>query len=618
MDGILLSHEIIHSLKHSKQAGMLLKLHLSKAFDKLSWTFIQDMLKAFGFCLPWIRWISSLISSSHLSILVNGFPSRPFKPSRGIRQGDPLSPFLFVLMAEGLGRHIKHALLSRKLKGISVHNSPATSHQQFVDDTMLFGYPSVQEASCLKSLLNDFSLASGTHINCAKSQIFFFHTPPSVKVAVTRILGFPTASLPSKYLGAPLTASSIKQPAWRSLLENLEARLNLWTYRSLNLASCATLIKSVLQAMPLYLFSILAVPKWVLKRIRNLQRDFLWGSSATNRKWALVKWSTVCMPKDKGGIGLRNPEQSNSIMNAKIWGHWITNPNKPWAKIWTEKYADNRPQEELIRLIPTGKGSLIWNAAKQHHQLIQQHSFWEIRNGSTARFWTDAWNQTPKLIDVLHPARITNRQEQQQEKVHQFWTQATMQGFRQWKQSDQILPHTNPRETEELDKELNKRCIKCNEGNDILRWGYRTKGTFSTSEAYYLIGNFPNPADPLWSKIWSFGSWPKIAHFLWLVGHQRILTWDKLRRRKFQGPSICLNCRQSEDTLQHLLNNCPLAQKIWEKVFFRCQKDGREENDIIQSLRQWPKLPYKSEILNHLWNLIPGMVLWNIWKERNN
>ena len=127
MDGILLTHEIIHSLKHSKQAGMLLKLDLSKAFDKLSWAYIQHMLKAFGFCSMWIHWIMSLITSTHFSILVNGIPSRPFKPSRGIRQGDPLSPFLFVLMAEGLGRHIKHALISHKLRGLSVHNTPASS-----------------------------------------------------------------------------------------------------------------------------------------------------------------------------------------------------------------------------------------------------------------------------------------------------------------------------------------------------------------------------------------------------------------------------------------------------------------------------------------------------------
>jgi hypothetical protein len=169
-------------------------------------------------------------------------------------------------MAEGLGRHIKNALHSHQLKGLSFHNTPANSHQQFVDDTLLFGYPSVQEASCFKTLLNDFSEASGTNLNCSKSQIFFFHTPPSVKITVTRILGFPSASLPSKYLGALLTASAIKHSSWRSLLEKLESRLNLWTHRNLSLANRVVLIKSVLQAMPLYLFSILAAPKWVLKK----------------------------------------------------------------------------------------------------------------------------------------------------------------------------------------------------------------------------------------------------------------------------------------------------------------------------------------------------------------
>lgn len=144
--------------------------------------------------------------------------------------------------------------------------------------------------------------------------------------------------------------------------------------------------------MPLYLFSILAVPKWVIKKIKSLQRNFLWGAMDINRKWALVKWTTTCKPKEKGGIGIRDPSHSNIIMCAKIWWQWLSAPNKPWATIWTAKYANHRPQEELIRFIPSEKGSLIWNAAKQHYLMIQQHSFWEVRNGRSTRFWMDAWN----------------------------------------------------------------------------------------------------------------------------------------------------------------------------------------------------------------------------------
>jgi len=281
-DGIILTHEIIHSLKQIKKPGMLIKIDLYKASDSISWEYLKKILKAFGFAPPWIRWISNLLSSSFFSILINGIPSPTFRPSRGIRQGDPLSPFLFVILAEGLGRSIKAAILSRKLRGLSIHQAPAVSHQQFVDDNMIFGHPSIQEARTFKSILDSFSKASGALINKVKSQVFFFNTPPYTQRAITRILGFSMASLPSNYLGAPLIASALKHSSWSSLLEKLEARLLQWTYRALNMASRIVLIKAVLQSMPLYLFSILAAPKWVLKNIKQLQCNFLWGSSGPN------------------------------------------------------------------------------------------------------------------------------------------------------------------------------------------------------------------------------------------------------------------------------------------------------------------------------------------------
>jgi hypothetical protein len=160
---------------------MLIKLDLSKAFDRASWQYLKAILESFGFDQGWVKWILNLTSSAFFSILVNGVPSAPFSPSRGIRQGDPLCPFLFVLMAEGLGRTISAAITDSSLKGLPLHNlQPALSPSQFVDDTLLLNSPSVKEALSLNSILSDFTDASGMSLNLDKSKLYFFNTPAPV------------------------------------------------------------------------------------------------------------------------------------------------------------------------------------------------------------------------------------------------------------------------------------------------------------------------------------------------------------------------------------------------------------------------------------------------------
>lgn len=173
-------------------------------------------------------------------------------------------------MAEGLAHSIKDAMSSQKIRGLSFPNTPAFTHQQFVDDNMLFGHPSVQEARKFNSLLTEFLEASGAKINKAKSQILFFHTPAVTQDSIALIFGFSIAVLTSRYLGAPMTDSTLKHSSWRMLLKKLEARLSSWTHKALNMVGRLVLIKAVLQSIPLHLFSILVAPKWVLKEIKHL------------------------------------------------------------------------------------------------------------------------------------------------------------------------------------------------------------------------------------------------------------------------------------------------------------------------------------------------------------
>ena len=142
LNNIIQAHEVVHSLKRNKQAGMIIQLDLEKAYDKLSWSYMREILRAYGFNHNWIRWVMSLVTTTNFSILLNGTPSRTFTPSRGLRQGDPLSPFLFVLMMEGLGRVIKVANVEGRIQGIKHTLDEATNaHRQLWMTQCYRAYP---------------------------------------------------------------------------------------------------------------------------------------------------------------------------------------------------------------------------------------------------------------------------------------------------------------------------------------------------------------------------------------------------------------------------------------------------------------------------------------------
>jgi hypothetical protein len=122
--------ELIHTLKTQRRGGVIIQLHLAKAYDKINWHYMVKTLESFGFAQHWINWIVRLVSTTSYSLLINGESTKPLCPSRGIRQGDPLSPFLFILMMEGLSRRIKSTTSAGEITGIKpFKNCPTSTHQ---------------------------------------------------------------------------------------------------------------------------------------------------------------------------------------------------------------------------------------------------------------------------------------------------------------------------------------------------------------------------------------------------------------------------------------------------------------------------------------------------------
>eukprot|EP00253_Pinus_taeda_P006873 PITA_06873 len=575
---------MIHSLHSRKEAGMLMQLDLSKAYDKVSWSYLEAVLETFGFSKQWIKWVLALIKSPRYSILVNGAPSAPLSPSKGIRQGDPLSPFLFVILMEGLSRLIAKKKAEGQIRGLQpIRSSPATTHQQFVDDTMLHGTPTVKEALAYRDILNLFNKASGMEINFSKSTIFFFNTHQAIQSHLSRLLGFKIGSLPSRYLGAPLT-------------------LKPWQ-----------------KAIPQYMLSISPALEGILDQMRSIQRSFLWSGNSEKKNWLLVAWKKLRKPKDKGGMNLVDPSVVNRICGAKIWWMWISDINLPWATLWKEKYRPNSSNLELIRMQETPNGSPTWNHAQANRSIVQNYSFWEIRNGSQALLWEDAWQQSPKLDTPLLQPLKQHTQNEGNFRVNQYWNPTSEDlEWREWT----IFNPTHNEDIQEtiqaLNQQILKRKIRMAAENDKLRWGPKGNRDFSLKEARSIIEREEQPDIMPWTdKVWDSLQWPKIRTFLWLLMQKKTLTWENLLKKGFRGPSRCPMCLKEAETMNHLFNSCDWASQLWHWMEEILEASDRNRDSIQETIINWRRNFSRIRRVDSIWKCTPGFIAWTIWKERN-
>lgn len=181
-DNILITHETLHYLKSSKaekRCSMVIKTDMSKAYDRIEWGFLEEVLKRLGFRRIWIGWVMECVTTVSYSFLVNGAVYGRVTPSRGLRQGDPFSPYLFILCTEVLSGLCKNAQIDGSLWGLQVtQKSPFVNHLLFADDTMLFCKTDVKNCKALKNILKRYEKSSGQSINLDKSTVTFSAKTP--------------------------------------------------------------------------------------------------------------------------------------------------------------------------------------------------------------------------------------------------------------------------------------------------------------------------------------------------------------------------------------------------------------------------------------------------------
>ena len=342
----------------------------------------------------------SCVSSSSISILFNGGALEPFHPSKGIRQGDPLSSYLFILCIEVLGAMIAEKCNSKLWNPIKASQGViAFSHLFFADDLVLFAKVDRKNCVAVREVLDSFCELSGQKVSQDKSRVFF---SPNVsadgRTELCNILGFRSTPLLGKYLGFPIKHSSTPQD-FGFILERVKGRLAGWKANLLSFAGRLVFTQTITSTIPNYAMQCCALPAKVLSNVDRLSRNFLWGSSENKNKLHLVGWSKITEPKKEGGLGIQAAKAKNIALLAKLNRRLALEPNSLWAKVLTQKYCT--PRRISNPHIPFRTCSVTWSAIRKGEPVFKKGSKWIVGKECNLSLWYDKWLDKGALRSLI-------------------------------------------------------------------------------------------------------------------------------------------------------------------------------------------------------------------------
>ncbi|CAM8972543.1 unnamed protein product [Rhodiola kirilowii] len=326
---------------------MAWKIDLRKAYDTIDWNFLKSMLENLKFPRKFIAWMMMCVQSTSYSIMINGEMVDFFEGKRGLRQGDPISPFLFTIAMEYLSRLMQNL---NKAEGFYYHpkcHRIKLTHIMFADDLIIFSSGRNSSIGAIKEAVHKFLECSGLSINVHKSNLFMGGMGAAKVAWVEDMIGTKSSPLPVRYLGLPLTSRSLSRKDCDSLIQKITTRLDCWSSRYLSRAGRRVLVFSVLQSMVFFWARVCLLPKTVIQEVNSICARFLWCGNCDKKGGHLVKWVDVCRDKVEGGLGLKNLECMNYAMvicqmwgnkgsRAGLWSDWLDkywNKGKHWWEV---------------------------------------------------------------------------------------------------------------------------------------------------------------------------------------------------------------------------------------------------------------------------------------------
>ncbi|XP_009127418.1 uncharacterized protein LOC103852254 [Brassica rapa] len=611
-DNVLIAHEMVHGLRTNtacKSDFIAIKTNMSKAYDRVEWDFLEALFHRLGFHHQWIAWIMCCVRSVSFSVLLNGQSYGHIIPKREIRQGDPLSPFIFILCAEALVHTMNQAEQQGLISGMKLApNCPTVQHLLFADDSFFLCRASLPECAEFLRRLKLYGESSGQVINFQKSAITFgVGIDPVLKRLLAEFLDIENEGGDGKYLGLPECFSGSKKKLLAYIGEKMSKRLRGWFAKKLSLGGKEVLLKSIALALPVYAMSCFRLTKHHCQKIMSAMASFWWDECDEKRKIHWISWEKLCISKENGGMGFRDIEDFNQALLAKQAWRLLNDPSSLLARIYKGRYYANKGFMEC------GKGyrpSYAWRSILFGRELLSKGLIRSIGDGQTTLVWSQKW-----IMDDI-PRRPINKEVCFDVNLK---VSTLKLNEKQWdKDKLQTLFPIN-----EVERILH---MDIGEVADRDIWAYSSHGSYTVKSGYKVavkekenraVQASLNSQGSLELKryIWNIPTLPKIRSFLWRAASGALAVTERLNTRGMNLDTLCKLCRNSTESIKHVLFGCVTATDIWSIAGFQ-QGMVNLDGSLIDCLSNFLKLMEVESIPLIQRRAIPWF-LWTIWKNRN-
>jgi ribonuclease HI len=561
-DNILAAYETMHTMQTrmwSKVGYMGIKLDMSKAYDRVEWPFLEAAMLRMGFAGKWVQWVMTCIKTVSYSVIINGSPVGQIFPSRGIRQGDPISPYLFLICAEALSALLFRAERNGVITGVPTSfRGPRLSHLFFADDSVLFCRSNAVEWRRIIRILGIYEKGSGQKLNLAKTSIFFSrNTSQTRRQEILEFSGLSEAHRIDSYLGLPTFVGKSRTTAFKDIIGKVARRLENWKTKFLSLAGKEVLLKAVVQAIPTYSMGVFQLPIGLCKELNQMMQHFWWSHMSKNSTIHWMSWSKMGRPKSMGGLGFRDLVMFNKAILAKQGWRLMQDPNSMAATIIKAKYF---PHSSFLESTLGAKPSYAWRSIYYARDLLCKGLVWRVGDGRKIKIWGDKWLPTPSTFSVQSVPKRLNENAQVAELIDQ--------DSMRWK-VDLIQAEFMGEEA------LIISSIPLNplKSEDKLIWRCSVNGDFSVRSAYHLgmdlqeskggQCSYTGKEEDFWKFVWALGIPNVTKLFIWRACNEILPTRVNLVRRRVTELKACPCCEMEDEDALHAMWLCPAARDVW-------------------------------------------------------